>query len=163
MRLNFHKEIFEMLQYTHSRHDRWIFKIYDFTEEKWKMISQHLLPPNYDSYVHGKILGGTLSAFIVFFQDVPILEQMPFPYQLNFPATINDLFLLGYEKHISNTQGRDVSLGNREAFEQVIESEEKLQALSFPTKYSDYLLGIRHFPTDHKNYLQSLYELNQDV
>ncbi|MES9994412.1 MAG: hypothetical protein ABW098_20875 [Candidatus Thiodiazotropha sp.] len=141
MRLYFHKRMVDVVQDTHSRHDRWIFTIYNFDEEKWEQFSESLLSPHYDFYLHGKIVDGNLTGILVLFQSIPFFYYLPFLYQLNFPSPLNDLVLSGWEDHINGLQGLDVSFGNRDAFEQVIESEEKLLPLCFPTEYSDLLLG----------------------
>ena len=55
-----------------------------------------------------------------------------------------DLVLSHWEEYLNSMHGQDVSFGNRQAFEQVIESEKKLLSLRFPTEYSNFLLGIKN-------------------
>ena len=143
MRLYFHKRMMEVLKDTHSRHDRWIFTIYNFNKETCEQFFENLFPFHYDIYVHGKIVNGHLTGLLVFFQSLAFFYYLPFLYQLNFPAPMNDLLLSTWEEHINSLHGRDVSFGNRDAYEQVIESEERLLPLRFPTVYSDLLLGIK--------------------
>ena len=141
MRLYFHKRIMEVLHNTHSRHDRWVFTIYNFNEEKCEQFFENVFPSHYDIYIHGKIVDGHLTGYLLFFESVAFFYYLPFLYQLSCTAPMIDLVLSRWEEHLNSMHGRDVSFGNRQAFEQVIESEKKLLPLRFPTEYSNILLG----------------------
>ena len=152
MRQYFHKRILEVMHNTHSRRDRWVhnthsrrdrwvFTIYNFNEERREQFFENLFPSHYDIYIHGKIMDGHLTGYLLFFESLPFFHYLPFLYQLSCTAPMIDLVLSRWEEHLNSMHGRDVSFGNRQAFEQVIESEKKLLPLRFPTEYSNILLG----------------------
>ena len=87
MRLYFHKRIMEVLHNTHSRRDRWVFTIYNFNEERREQFFENVFPSHYDIYIHGKIMDGHLTGYLLFFESLPFFSLLALSLSVEFSCT----------------------------------------------------------------------------
>lgn len=147
-RTEFHKTIIRNSCSVFARvTSRWTFVISEYNLFNYVQLCDAFSKKYRNCYLRGKLTDRRqLIGYLILF-DYEQIETVLFHPQVywTFPFThfepAKKLVLSTWEQEINDLSGVEVSFGNRQLCEQVLQKESSLSPLKFPTKYSDIVLG----------------------